>query len=486
MDPTQIVTCIFDIIELIRVAVETAKANNQQCKRLAARIEAITDPLRKLKKVSDETQRMLEALLSCIQECEIFVTTFSEQHWFKKIFYHGSDSEGFQELNLRLSNCAQDLNLGLNIEQVFDKKNDEQDKQSDLASINQKLDDIASQMAKEQKEQFQQQKQDLDELLQYRLASFRHSLEMTLLKGSNDQRAKEVIAEEKKFLHIASADLYLEAKIGSGGFADVRVGKWLSRDQEVAVKTIRIHHLYGDEIRNRFVKEISLMYGIHYEHIVGLIGACLEPNYYALILEYMPLGSLHNVLVGTQKLSLPWSDRWSLALQATKGINYLHQLRPAVIHRDIKSMNFLVSEGRDRFIVKVSDFGLAEIRNETSRQSKMTQSVGTISWKAPELLSLKGRHSTKTDVYALGIVFWEIATRCTPYEDNYDEDVIRTSVKDGERLDIPNDVPNEFKLLITRSWAQNSDDRPTCLELITMITSAPTASLNTKDSSKLA
>ncbi|CAF5044210.1 unnamed protein product, partial [Rotaria sp. Silwood1] len=142
------------------------------------------------------------------------------------------------------------------------------------------------------------------------------------------------------------------------------------------------------------------MQSIHYEHVLRCWGACLEPSYYALILEYMPLGSLYDVLQNEKEFSLSWNDRWSIALQMTKGINYLHLYNPPILHRDVKSMNFLMTEGKNGFIVKVGDFGLSVIRRESLRQS-VQPPVGSLAWHAPELLLLEGTHSIKTDIYAL-------------------------------------------------------------------------------------
>jgi serine/threonine protein kinase len=233
--------------------------------------------------------------------------------------------------------------------------------------------------------------------------------------------------------------------IGQGGFANVYRGKWLSQDHEVAIKVIRIQHL-ADRDKEDFVKEISTMYRIRYDHILNIFGACMEPGNYALIVEYMSLGSLYDVL--RQKiLQLTWPDRWSIALQITKGINHLHTHSKPIIHRDIKSLNVLMTRGSQDFLVKIGDFGLAKIRHETSRQSSHNSSVGTLPWKAPELLRM-GKHTEASDVYALGIVLWELATGYEPYEEA-DESTISAFVE-----------------LISKAWMHEPGKRSTCQQLL--------------------
>ncbi|CAF4065010.1 unnamed protein product, partial [Rotaria sp. Silwood1] len=357
---------------------------------------------------------MLNRLWSCLKRCKNFVEEFSGRNWFKKLVCNVSDPDTFKTLNQELSKCAQDLNLGLNIEQIFNQERFEQARKSDLDEISRRMNEIAQLLMDDLQAQFQQQEKKFDEVLEKRLESFLFNLKQNLAKARNDEKAKALIAEEEQFLHISLNDLFLERRIGAGGFADVHLGTWLSRHQEVAIKTIRIPNIPTDDIRKKFVKEISLMQSIHYEHVLRCWGACLEPSYYALILEYMPLGSLYDVLQNEKEFSLSWNDRWSIALQMTKGINYLHLYNPPILHRDVKSMNFLMTEGKNGFIVKVGDFGLSVIRRESLRQS-VQPPVGSLAWHAPELLLLEGTHSIKTDIYALGITFWEVATRREPY-----------------------------------------------------------------------
>jgi proto-oncogene tyrosine-protein kinase ROS len=177
----------------------------------------------------------------------------------------------------------------------------------------------------------------------------------------------------------------------------------------------------------------------------------------------MSLGSLHDVLQ-RQTIQITWPDRWLIALQMTKGINYLHTLLKPIIHRDIKSHNVLMTENTRGFLVKIGDFGLAKIRHETSQQSTHGPVVGTLPWKAPELLRM-GRHTEASDVYALGIVLWELATGHEPYEDG-DESTISAYVRRGDRLDIPADIPESFAELITNAWAQEPNQRPNCQQLL--------------------
>ncbi len=80
------------------------------------------------------------------------------------------------------------------------------------------------------------------------------------------------------------------------------------------------------------------------QHIVSVLAVCIEPERRAIVMELMPLGSLYTLLHDRSNTSLSWSIRVRLALHAAKAIAHLHALDPPILHRDIKSPNYLVTE----------------------------------------------------------------------------------------------------------------------------------------------
>lgn len=421
-------------------------------------------------------EQALQNLIETLEETINFVRKFTDASIFDRFFHNTDHQQQFEMLNMQLSHNVADLKLALDIATVFDQHQDMMDRQADLDEISTKLDDIALAMAKQQQELLNHKKEIKNEFKR-RLDSFKFHLQQDVLKAQNRAEAKAIDEESKLFLHIPAHDLDSEELIGQGGFADVYRGTWLSQHHRVAIKTIRITHL-TDNVRQDFLYEIAAMCKIRFDHVLNIFGACIEPNYYALIVEYMSLGSLFNVLQKKEP-RLSWVDRWSIALQMTKSVNYLHSI--SILHRDIKSLNFLMEKAVDGYLVKISDFGLAKIRQETSRQTtdsdRQRVAAGTLQWKAPELLKF-GKPSKASDVYSLGIVFWELATECVPYEE-LDEATISQGVKTGERLKIPDDVPRDYTLIISSAWNQEPDERPTTEQLIQQIMTVSAAAVKT-------
>ena len=267
-------------------------------------------------------------------------------------------------------------------------------------------------------------------------------------------------------VQIKDIDLKIDEEIGLGGFGRVYRATWLSKDEQVAIK--KLHATYLDkEAEKIFYNELKLMNRLRYDHIVNFYGACIEKEKYALVMEYMSVGSLYKML-HERNMEISWSDRLSIALQAAKGINYLHRYEPQILHRDIKSSNFLLEANHEGYLVKVCDFGLAKTRSETTRQTKTNTKLGfTLPWTAPEILDFK-KHTDKSDIYSLGIVYWELATKEKPY-DGFADDQITRSVRDGSRLPIDEIKPSNFHAIIQTCWAHKPDERPDSISLIELI-----------------
>ncbi|CAF3328149.1 unnamed protein product [Rotaria sp. Silwood2] len=468
IDPTIIRKLINQTITMIKQAIEQVKANENQCKRLGARINAIVSALDSITDTNFQNSELRKSLMNfciCIEQCLAFITKFqSEALWFFKVFNSQNSKYQFEKLNSQLSKCAIELNLCIDLKQIFDHKQDILDQRNDLKTIQSKLDEISLMMVQQQDKELRHL-QGTDKHVKQRYNSYRHHLEENIIQANDHDRATKQVDMEHSFLTIPYYDLLQEECIGQGGFADVFRGRWLSQDKDVAIKIIRIQYL-GEKAKKDFIKEISTMHQICHKHVLKMYGACMEPEKYALVVEYMTLGSLYDVLK-QQTIELTWNDRWVIAFQVTKGINYLHTLPRPIIHRDIKSHNVLLAENAGNILVKIGDFGLAKVRHETSKQSIHGPLVGTLPWKAPELLKM-GRHTEASDIYAIGIVFWELASGREPYEDA-DDSMISVFVKEGGRLNIPENIPPWFVELITKSWAQEPKQRPTCQDLITSL-----------------
>jgi len=217
----------------------------------------------------------------------------------------------------------------------------------------------------------------------------------------------------------------------------------------------------SDSNANLFKGEADIMFRLRHPHIVSLMGF-VNQEPYMLIMEFMEKGNLADYLKSNS--SIDWSMKKQFSLQIAQGMFYLHG--KDVLHRDLKSLNVLLNKYLE---LKLSDFGLASLKKEIQEQSKSTSgaATGTIAWMAPELLN-GGKNSKESDIYAFGIVCFEIATHKFPWQGKTPFDIMK-SLSEGKREEIPSESPFEFKKLIEMSWNQNPKDRKSFGELVEII-----------------
>uniref|UniRef100_A0A6N2MD48 Protein kinase domain-containing protein n=1 Tax=Salix viminalis TaxID=40686 RepID=A0A6N2MD48_SALVM len=202
--------------------------------------------------------------------------------------------------------------------------------------------------------------------------------------------------------------------VGHGGFGLVYRGV-LSDGRKVAIKLMDQAGKQGEE---EFEVEVELLSRLRSPYLLALLGYCSDDNHKVLVYEFMPNGCLqehlhHITSSNTVSLSLDWETRLRIALEAAKGLEYLHEhVNPPVIHRDFKSSNILLDRNLH---AKVSDFGLAKLGPDKAGGHVSTRVLGTQGYIAPEY-ALTGHLTTKSDVYSYGVVLLELLTGRVPVD----------------------------------------------------------------------
>ncbi|KAL1189554.1 putative serine/threonine-protein kinase PBL1 [Cardamine amara subsp. amara] len=213
-------------------------------------------------------------------------------------------------------------------------------------------------------------------------------------------------------LKLATRNFRSDSVVGEGGFGCVFRG-WIDETTLTPTKSstglvIAVKRLNPDGFQGHreWLTEINYLGRLSHPNLVKLIGYCLEDEQRLLVYEFMPKGSLEDHLFknGVQCKPLSWILRVKVALDAAKGLAFLHSDPVKVIYRDIKASNILLDSD---FNAKLSDFGLARDGPMGELSYVSTRVMGTFGYAAPEYVST-GHLNARSDVYSFGVVLLEV------------------------------------------------------------------------------
>ncbi|XP_071445601.1 proto-oncogene tyrosine-protein kinase ROS [Hetaerina americana] len=289
--------------------------------------------------------------------------------------------------------------------------------------------------------------------------------------------------------HIRRDQITLTKFLGSGAFGEVfeGVARGLSSangevhgETRVAVKTLRKGATVME--KGEFLKEAQLMSNFRHEHILQLLGVCLDNDPNFIIMELMESGDLLSYLRSSRPLiytsnALTLLDLVAMCVDVARGCRYLEEMH--FVHRDLAARNCLVStlsadtlpvNGalRHRLLVKIGDFGLARDIYKSDYYRKEGEGLLPVRWMAPESL-VDGVFTCQSDVWSFGVLAWEILTLGQqPYPARNNLEVLHF-VRNGGRLSRPANCPDVLHTLMNQCWSYNPESRPTfkhCLQAL--------------------
>lgn len=252
-------------------------------------------------------------------------------------------------------------------------------------------------------------------------------------------------------------------KLGEGGMAVVYKALDTRLKRQVAIKLIRSETfppLILDQMLKRFEYEATAMASLSHPNIVTVhdFGEYEQSPY--LVMEYLPGGTLRQYMSGT----MPAVQAAVLLKPVAEALAYAHS--KSIVHRDVKPVNILFSESG---IPKLSDFGIARLlgMDDTSRLTGTGLGVGTPVYMAPE--QWRGQVSPAVDVYAFGVVFYEMLTGSVPFRAETPAELlikIVTEPMPDPRLIVP-DLSDDVIYILKVSLAQKVENRyPSMTRLI--------------------
>lgn len=253
-------------------------------------------------------------------------------------------------------------------------------------------------------------------------------------------------------------ELDLGVKIGGGGFGDVHIALW--KGNQVAVKKLRVQRVTQAR-KKQFSDEIRGIAGLDHPNIVKFYGACVVTPNLALVMEFLPDGSLYDNLHYSEVQQFDEKAKNQLICDSFSALQYVHSKN--LVHRDIKSKNILLYDNKSR--CKLADFGLAlKDEVETNTSTKHHGFAGTEKYCPKEVIEgepLTFEALKLVDVYSLAVTSVELLTEREPF-DGKNIHAIRRAVENG---DIPismdeSGISEEKKRLLKKSLSKYAYERP--------------------------
>ncbi|KAL2917310.1 hypothetical protein HK105_202974 [Polyrhizophydium stewartii] len=258
-------------------------------------------------------------------------------------------------------------------------------------------------------------------------------------------------------------EILWHSMIGEGGFGQIFRGEW--NGKTVAVKVII--GARGREAIAEIEREAAVWFPLRDPGVLPLWRVCLNTDRPFIV---MPLMHSDVETLLSRNPQTPVEVRTHFLLGTARGMQYLHERLPPIIHGDIKANNILVGDDGD---VRITDFGLAFIKASSSAHNSRTTSA--LRWTAPELLTPGSRLEKSSDVFSFAMTAAQILTGEVPFVEERNDAIVVEWIKDGERPDRPSGIADVLWQIIDDCWHQDPAARPTFRQVALRLGALPHA-----------
>ncbi|XP_059485306.1 raf homolog serine/threonine-protein kinase Raf [Neocloeon triangulifer] len=265
---------------------------------------------------------------------------------------------------------------------------------------------------------------------------------------------------------ISNDELLKGQRIGSGSFGTVYKGHWHG---PVAIKTLNVKNPTPAQLQ-AFKNEVAVLKKTRHVNILLFMGCVSDPEL-CIVTQWCEGSSLYKHL-HVMEIKFELLHLIKIAHQIAQGMDYLHAKN--IIHRDLKSNNIFL---RDDLTVKIGDFGLATVKANWAGSQQFHQPAGSILWMAPEVIRMQEEspYSFQSDVYAFGIVLYELLAGLLPYGNIKNKDQILFMVGQGKLKPDFNkarpDTPKGMRRLAKNCVKFQRDQRPLFKQILASLDS---------------
>ncbi|XP_006898968.1 PREDICTED: serine/threonine-protein kinase A-Raf isoform X2 [Elephantulus edwardii] len=295
-------------------------------------------------------------------------------------------------------------------------------------------------------------------------------------KSPSEQRERKSFGDDKKkvknlgyrdsgyYWEVPPSEVQLLKRIGTGSFGTVFRGRWHG---DVAVKVLKVTQPTAEQAQ-AFKNEMQVLRKTRHVNILLFMGFMTRPGF-AIITQWCEGSSLyHHLHVADTRFDMV--QLIDVARQTAQGMDYLHAKN--IIHRDLKSNSIFLHEG---LTVKIGDFGLATVKTRWSGAQPLEQPSGSVLWMAAEVIRMQdpNPYSFQSDVYAYGVVLYELMTGSLPYSHIGSRDQIIFMVGRGylspDLSKISSNCPKAMRRLLSDCLKFQREERPLFPQILATI-----------------
>jgi len=464
MDPITVTVVSNALGFAIRACAGAGKVGEKQLKQVQDHLVALEGPLKALgeRAAIGGGRDALSVALSAFREAEALAKACEEARKESYWFYQGGpDAAEFERVFSAVCHAGQALQLKVAVDQEAQIRAMRAEAERDAKAA------IEEARARAQKQEARAAVQ--QELIEVLAAKLDRALE---LRAAPVAPAAAPSAAGPSFVGVPSVSWSeivvnkAKDKLGEGGFGEVYRGTYAGA--RVAVKVINAPDMATLE------RELRATVRVNHAHVVRVLGVITKEKPFAVLQEFAPGGTLRDALnripqrVAGEPRGLPLADAVEVLAQVAGAMAHVH--KQGIKHGDLKPANILVqvdgSGGLNPWDVRVTDFGLAKAKAEGGTTKTMSVQ-GTPVYMAPELLDEDEMSDRRVDVYAYGIVAYEVLTGHEPFTGVSAMKLMR-NVGAGKRPEAgfpPAGTPQELVDLVNKCWHQDPDARPTFGEI---------------------
>uniref|UniRef100_A0A0A9X2K4 non-specific serine/threonine protein kinase n=2 Tax=Lygus hesperus TaxID=30085 RepID=A0A0A9X2K4_LYGHE len=284
-------------------------------------------------------------------------------------------------------------------------------------------------------------------------------------ESANKKISKDGPRESIEDWEIPADEILTGQRIGSGSFGTVYKGHWHG---SVAIKTLNVKDPTTAQLQ-AFKNEVAVLRKTRHVNILLFMGYVSKPQL-AIVTQWCEGSSIYRHL-HVQETKFDLLTLIDIARQTAQGMDYLHAKN--IIHRDLKSNNIFLHD----MVVKIGDFGLATVKSRWSGSKQFQQPTGSILWMAPEVIRMQedSPYSFQSDVYAYGVVLYELLSGQLPYTHINNKDQILFMVGRGflrpDLNKILPETPKALRRLFDDCIKFKRDDRPLFRQILASLES---------------